>query len=382
MMVSAVLVIAFAACDVVARPGRNLPRDFRATLLPQDTRPNLTDATATLRHLSFAPLASAHLNAILVARTNDLSGDDYGWALLGRMGYRHSDAQVNLMVRAAAADNVMEVARHADALMRREKFASQATSHLLAVEQSAEGKRAIVAIMAGDPPWAVRYLSDLSSVSGTDALEHRVGLLQQLDHSDLVPAPALAATMRKAVDYQAPAALDTLARIARRDRGKLSLNARSPADFGPDSSGLQLAIAWHFPQTRHLQSRPAHSPFTGAQMEWDGSSAATIAQRAILVPKEQSRSFEFALEAAGLADLNNLSLWHICPDAVVPAKRRIRGNIAIFQMAKPACAIPRIAIRITPVVAQGSESFVLRIVSYDGDGSAPNAHRTRSGGPH
>ncbi len=385
IIASAVLIASFAACDVVARSGRNLPSDFRTSLLSQDTRPNLADAAATaaLRHLSSAPLASEHLNAILVARASDLSGDDRGWTLLGRMGYRHSDAQVNLMIRAAAAANVAEVARHANALMRRDKFASQATSHLLVLEQSAEGKRAIVATIADSSPWATRYLSDLSHVSGTDALEHRVGLLQQLDHSDLVPAPALAATMRKAVDYQAPAALDALSRIAKRDRGKLSLNARSPADFVPDSSGLQLAIAWHFPQTRHLQSRPAHSPFTGAQVEWDGSSSATIAQRAILVPREeQGRSFGFALEAAGLTDLNKLSLWQICPDAVVPAERRIRENIAIFQMAKPACAIPRIAIRITPVVAQGSESFVLRIVPYGGDGSAPNAHRTRSGGPH
>ncbi|HEY8604272.1 hypothetical protein [Tsuneonella suprasediminis] len=384
IIASAVLIASFAACDVVTRSGRNLPRDFRTSLLSQDTRPNLADAAATaaLRHLSSAPLASEHLNAILVARASDLSGDDRGWTLLDRMGYRHSDAQVNLMIRAAAAANVAEVARHANALMRRDKFASQATSHLLVLEQSAEGKRAIVATIAGSSPWATRYLSDLSHVSGTGALEHRVGLLQQLDHSGPIPASALAATMRKAVDYQAPAVLDTLARIANVERGKLSLNAQSPANFVPNSGEPQFPIGWHFPQTRHLQSYPTHAPFAGMQVKWDGSSSATIAQRAILVPREeQGRSFGVALEAAGLTDPSNLSLWQICPDAVVPAERRIRGNIAMFQMAKPACAIPRIAIRITSVAPQDSETFVLRVVPYGGGQPVPNTTRTRNIGP-
>lgn len=384
-MAAAVLMATFATCDVVARSGHNLPRDFRASLVPQDARPNLTGAAATaaLRHLSFAPLASEHLNAILVARANDLSGDDRGWALLDRMGYRHSDAQVNLMIRAAAATDVMGVARHADALMRRDKFASQATSHLLVLEQSAEGKRAIVATMADISPWATRYLSDLSHVSGTGALEHRVGLLQQLDHSAPIPASALAAAMQKAVDYQAPAVLDTLARIANVGRGELSLNAQSPANFVPNSREPQFPIVWHFPQTRHLQSYPTHAPFAGMQVEWDGSSATTIAQRAILVPREeQGRSFGVALEAAGLTDPSNLSLWQICPDAAVPAERRIRGNIAMFQLAKPACAIPRIAIRIAPVAPQGSETFALRTIPSGGGRPAPNVSHTRTIGPH
>ncbi|QSB45319.1 hypothetical protein IDJ81_04105 [Tsuneonella flava] len=385
IMAAAVLIATFATCDVVARSGRNLPRDFRTSLVPQDARPNLTDAaaTATQRHLSFAPLASEHLNAILVARASDLSGDDRGWALLDRMGYRHSDAQVNLMIRAAAATDVMGVARHADALVRRDKFASQATSHLLALEQSPEGKRAIVAVMAGSPPWATHYLSDLSHVSGTGALEHRVGLLQQLDHSAPIPASALAAAMQKAVDYQAPAALNALASIAKGDRGKLGLNTLSPANFVPNSGEPQFPIVWHFPQTRHLQSHPTPSLFASMQVEWDGSSTATIAHRAILVPREEpDRSFGIALEAAGLTDLKNLSLWQICPDAVVPAERRIRGKIARFQMAKPACAIPRIAIRISPVAPQDGETFVLRVAPDGGSQPVPNALRTRNIGPH
>lgn len=369
IIASAVLIVTFTACDVIARTGRNLPRDFKTSLLPQDTRPELTAAatTAALHHLSFAPLASEHLNAVLITRASGLSGDDHEWALLDRMGYRHSDAQVNLMIRAATAADVASVAQHADALMRRNKSISQARRHLLSLEQSPEGKRAIVAILVGNPPWATRYLSDLSHVSGPATLEQRVGLFQQLDHVGPIPAHALAATMQKAVNYQAPAALDTLARIASGGRGKLRLNAQSLANFVPNPNGPQFPIAWRYPQTRHLQSYPAHSPFAGIRVEWDGNSATTIAHRAIIAPSGENARFPvIALEATGPTNLNNLSLWQVCPDKVVPAGRRIQGSIAIFQMAKPACAIPHIAIRISPVVAQGRETFVLRIMPYGG----------------
>lgn len=224
-------------------------------------------------------------------------------AVLGRLGWRFTPAQQNLMVRAALERRFPEVVDRADSLLRRQKLTDQAIAMLTAMEGIPSVHNLVVRKLSGRPMWRQDYLLRIGAQSSPQLLDARVKTLhvllaspQGVSRTELAPAlDALVATGRGLAAY----ALWEL-KAGKRTGANLVRDPRFQAAASSTGDPFASPFEWRMHQDLGYS---ADISSQGVTISWDGRSVPVFLNQ--LVPVAPGGSYVLKIE--GHSDSGKLS---------------------------------------------------------------------------
>lgn len=222
---------------------------------------------------------------------------------LALLGWRHSFAQQNLMLRAAIDQRFNEVIDRVDGLMRRQKATDQAITMLIAMETLPQVHKAVVAKLLGRPMWRYEYLVRIGPQAPALFLDARYDTVRTLlsapggmSRAELAPSvQSLVANGRAHAAYL----------LWSRKAGPISgINVLRDSEFHTAAalSGNDTVIPfeWQFNQSLGYS---ADANGQGVSINWDGRGVPVFMTQ--LVPVVSGRSYRLSVE--GHADSGNFA---------------------------------------------------------------------------
>lgn len=231
--------------------------------------------------------------------------------LLSALGWRHTPAQQNLILRAALLPDNRQVVDRVDGLLRRQKVPEFGFAMLNAMEAIPEVQGLVEAKLRARPGWRADYLSVVPSPAPPELLTERARTLRQLSaarggisRAELAPLlRALTAAGRTLEAYalwtafagttgSSEALYDPQFRQAARQAGL--------AEIG--SAGGEVPFEWRFYQGPGFSAEPVGDG--GVALNWDGRGVPVFLTQ--LVPVAPGQRYVLALKGpSGSADLKN-----------------------------------------------------------------------------
>jgi hypothetical protein len=135
-----------------------------------------TYAYAALRRQPHNQLALAALGSVADLK-NDPVRADFWFGRAKELGHRDYAVETYWISRRAAQKQWGEVAQHIDALFRAGWKSDDAEAQLRQLESTAEGRKAIIAIVHPSSPWIIAYLQNTSQLTDAELTGRRQLLL-------------------------------------------------------------------------------------------------------------------------------------------------------------------------------------------------------------
>jgi hypothetical protein len=285
-----------------------IPRD----LLPQGTpvpvvQPPLTAGQKRRLHAALwrDPLDATLVNILYVdaVRTRGSGAATLPIAqTLGLLGWRHTFAQQNLMLRAALDERFGEVIDRVDGLLRRQKSTDQAISMLVAMETLPQIHKAVVAKLLGRPMWRYEYLVRVGPQAPAQFLDARLATLRVLLNStgglsrpEL--APSLQALVANGRGRAAYALWERKAGVVRDNNLLRDANFQAAAALTGDET--LIPFEWRLNQGLGYS---ADANGQGISINWDGRGVPVFLTQ--LLPVDAGYSYFLTVE--GRADSGEL----------------------------------------------------------------------------
>jgi len=240
-----------------------------------------------------------------------------GAQTLGRLGWRYTQAQQNLMLRAALEERFPEVVDRADGLLRRQKMTDQAIAMLMAMEAIPQVHGLVVDKLLGDPLWRHDYLLRIAAQTPPQILDARIRTMRSLlsDPGDVSRAE-LAPTLQALIGSGRPrAAYDLWTQKAGPARANLVRDPAFRAATANAGDTTAIPFEWRFSQ--NLGYAASAGP-DGATIIWDGRGVPVFMSQ--LVPVRPGRSYLLAI--TGRADSGRLA------DLIAPTLACGRASVA------------------------------------------------------
>lgn len=170
-------------------PGKRLP-------YPQGWREDVRRAVVA------RPLDQARVNALYVAAVSE--GDRAQArtiaSVLGRLGWRYTPAQQNLMYQAAIDYRFDEVLTRSEALLRRQQLPVETLTVLHAMELGAAFRPALARALAGRPTWRTDFLTGRRGMASPRQLDARLATLELMGRNGGFTRRELAPFVRALAD--------------------------------------------------------------------------------------------------------------------------------------------------------------------------------------
>ncbi|KUO49482.1 MAG: hypothetical protein APF78_07750 [Sphingomonadales bacterium BRH_c3] len=322
----ALAIIAFAlfvtyqqqSADAVDRSGASLVNAEGEAMSP-------AQLASAKRALARQPLDQPLLNAIYASEVRGGLDETQRRAYvstLGKLGWRDTATQQNLLFEAARRNDLEAALDHMDALLRRDKLAEQIMPLLAQLEVDPIGTRLMAERLANNPVWRKRYFLLAEPLANPKILDARLRLFDYMAEHDM---PVDRVEMR--------AALYALFNAGRKDAIAEMVRAQLPAEkksqllYDPDFDqwlGEPPEIRWATaPQDWRLTNRSGISAQIIAEewssrlvLRWNGRGAPIIARTMTFLTEGQRPELEVTLSAGSqLRGLDSLRFTLICPGA-------------------------------------------------------------------
>lgn len=305
-----------SSADVVDGAGTILVNTEGEAMLP-------SQLAAAKRALARQPLDQNLLNVIYASEVraglDDTIRNQYV-STLGKMGWRDSATQQNLLFEAARRNDLIAALDHMDALLRRDKLAEQIMPLLAQLEVDPTGTRLMAERLAQEPAWRLRYFRFAEPLNNLDILDARLRLFEYMAEQDM----PVKRVERRATLY-------ALFNAGRKDAIADLVRAELPAEQGsqllydPNFDqwfGEPDEIRWATaPQDWRLTNRSGVSAQIIAEdwnsrlvLRWNGRGAPIIARTMTFLSEGQNPELEVSLSAdSQLRGLESLRFTLICP---------------------------------------------------------------------
>lgn len=138
---------------------------------------------ALSRALARQPYNQELLNRIYVNQVRNGIDDARRQALvatLGKLGWRHTNTQQNLLVEAVRRDDVESAIDHLDALLRRDRLTEQIIPALMQIEAVPEGTGLVAERLDRDPAWRKDYFLFGGPLANPELLNARLRLFDYM----------------------------------------------------------------------------------------------------------------------------------------------------------------------------------------------------------
>jgi len=252
------------------------------------------------------PLDARLFNLIYVdgVRTGETAGQiRHNAELLGQLGWRYTPAQLNLLFRNLLDNRFDVVLDHIDALLRRRKLSSVATSMLMTMETIPEGHREVVDRLQGNPGWRRDYLSVIGPQTSSVTLEARTATIaallrtpQGMTRDEIAPSlNALVATGRARAAHSL-----WIRHVRGLPDGNLVYDPRFQEVAAAEMSDRRIPFEWSLGAGLNYAARLSQE---GVTISWDRSGVPTFLSQ--LVPLSPGRGY--ALTVRGRSDTQDLS---------------------------------------------------------------------------
>lgn len=198
--------------------------------------------------------------------------------LVSRLGWRHTPAQQNLMVRAALENRLGEVLDRIDALLRRQRATPQIFNFLGVVEATPEFRPLVIKRLSDRVPWRESYLMNGGNLSDPRAIDARFATLETLlDRGHSLTRREIGPFLTSAVAAgRGERAYRLWTRQARQTgpAGSVVFDAdfRHAQALGPRPVAT-IPFEWQFSSGLGYRAAPSGRDRGGASLSWDGRGA-------------------------------------------------------------------------------------------------------------
>lgn len=282
-----------------------------------------TQLASAKRIVAHQPLDQPLLNAIYASEVRGGLDETQRRAYvstLGKLGWRDTATQQNLLFEAARRNDLEAALDHMDALLRRDKLAEQIMPLLAQLEIDPIGTRLMAERISTHPVWRERYFRFSEPLANPEILDARLRLFAYMAEHDM---PVDRVETRETLYALFNAGRKEA--IAGMVRSRLPADKKSQLLYDPNFDqrlGEPDDIRWATaPQDWRLTKRSGVSAQIIAEewssrlvLRWNGRGAPIIARTMTFLTEGQKPALEVALSAGSqLRGLESLRFSLICP---------------------------------------------------------------------
>jgi hypothetical protein len=344
-----------------------LPADTKLLVQPQPM--TAVQQQALARAASHTPLEQDIFNLFYTDRVRRGASVEQTRRLekqLSQLGWRHTPAQQNLIVRNLLDGDFRTAVDRADGLVRRQKLPEFAFAILSAMEALPEVQPQVINKLRSSPSWRRDYLSVITPNSPPALLTARIGTINALLRS---PKGITRAEAAQSITSLIQSGRGRMAQqlwrqlVGDRDRRNLVYDPMfAEATVLAGTADPTIPFDWQFAQDLGFSATPSPE---GTVINWDHRGAPTFMTQTVAISDDRS----IALTITGNADQGDISkLLHPtleCAGRIIPfAGTAISGGARYYLPVVPKnCDIG--ILRIGGAVDAGTGQVMLRIKKVD-----------------